>query len=156
MKLVIIIIISIVLVWQAKLLLAREKITSLSHAACMRCFFLLHFFTWVTPGPLFSIFPLVFSRLYVRDFSLIYYIIIFDKIVEFRLPKTVDLYFLSSLIGPYLSYLNILLIVTVSQYSGDRCVLSQCTLKYCVISLCRLANFRTRSEACYIRVFKAV
>ena len=66
-------------------------------------------------------------------------------IVEFRSPKTVDLYSLSSLIGPYLSYLNIVLIVAVSQHSGDRSVLSQFTLKYCGISLCRLANFRTRS-----------
>ena len=117
----------------------------LSHAVCMRCFFLLHFFTWVTPGPPFPIFSLTFSLLYVRDFSLIYYMIIFDKIVEFRSPKTVDLYSLSSLIGPYLSYLNILLIVAVSQYSGDRSVLLQFTLKYCGISLCRLANFCTRS-----------
>ena len=49
-----------------------------------------------------------------------------------------------SLIGPYLSDLNMLLIVP-SQYYGDRSVLSQFTLKYCGISLCRLANFRTRS-----------
>ena len=116
-----------------------------SHAACMRCFFLVHFFTWVTPGPPFPIFPLIFSLLYVRNFSLIYYIIIFDKIVEFRSPKTVDSYSLSSLIGPYLSYLNILLIVAVSQYSGYRSILSQFTLKYCGISLCRLANFCTCS-----------
>ena len=92
-----------------------------------------------------AIFHLVFSLLYVRDFSLIYYIIIFDKIVEFCSPKTVDLSSLSSLIGPYLSYLNILRIVAVSQYSGDISVFSQFTLKYCGISLCRLANFRTRS-----------
>ena len=87
----------------------------------------------------------IFPYLLDIDISLIYYIIIFDKIVEFRLPKTVDLYSLSSLKGPCLSYLNILLIVTVSQYSGDRSVLSQFTLKYCGISLCRLANFRTRA-----------
>ena len=49
-----------------------------------------------------GVFSLVCSLLYL--FSLIYYIIIFDKIVEFRSPKTVDLYSLSSLIGPYLSY----------------------------------------------------
>ena len=49
-----------------------------------------------------------------------------------------------SLIGPYLSYFNMLLIAR-SKYSGDRSVLSQFTLKYCGISLCRLANFRTRS-----------
>ena len=101
-------------------------------------------FTSLLEWPLvrhFSFFPLVFSLLYVRDFSHIYYIIIFDKIVEFRSPKTVDLYSLSSLIGRYLSYLNILLIVAVSHYSGHRSVLSQFTLKYCRISLCRLANF---------------
>ena len=112
----------------------------MSNAACMRCFFLLHFFTWMTPGLPFPIFSLVFSLLYVRDFSLIYYIIIFDMIVEFHSPKS-----LSSLIGPYLSYVNILLIVAVLQYSGDRSVLSQITLKYRGISLCRLANFRTHS-----------
>ena len=49
-----------------------------------------------------------------------------------------------SLVGPYLSYLNMLLIVH-SQHSRDRSVLSQFALNYCGISLCRLANFRTRS-----------
>ena len=38
-----------------------------------------------------------------------------------------------------------ILIIAVSHYSGDRSVLSQFTLKYCGISLCRLANFRTGS-----------
>ena len=127
----------------------KFHINYVSHAACMRCFFLLHFFALVTPGPPFPIFSLVFSLLYMRDFSLIYYIITFDKIVEFRSPKTVDLYSLSSLIGPYLSYLNIFY---SSQYSGDRSVLSQFTLKYCGISLCRLANFHTRCLFCTVDV----